>query len=50
MSRAERDAAYDNVGAVKNSAELNAARAAASTAFRAAHAGTSGSALWPAGA
>jgi len=37
MSRAERDAAYDNIGAVKESASLNAARAAASTAFRAAH-------------
>jgi arylformamidase len=37
MSRAERDAAYDNISAVKNSAELNAARAAASAAFRAAH-------------
>ena len=37
MSRAERDAAYDNIAAVKNSAELNAARAAASAAFRAAH-------------
>jgi acetyl esterase/lipase len=37
MSRAERDAAYDNTGAVANSAELNAARAAASAAFRAAH-------------
>jgi arylformamidase len=39
MSRAERDAAYDNVGAVKNSAALNAARAAASAAFRTAHPG-----------
>jgi arylformamidase len=39
MSRAERSAAYDNVGAVKNSAELNAARAAASAEFRAAHSG-----------
>jgi acetyl esterase/lipase len=37
MSRAERDAAYDNSGAVKNSAELNTARAAGSAAFRAAH-------------
>ena len=37
MSRAERDAAYDNIGAVKDSAALNAARAAASAAFRAAH-------------
>ncbi len=39
MSRAERDAAYNNSAAVKNSAELNAAREAASAAFRAAHAG-----------
>jgi arylformamidase len=39
MSRAERSAAYDNVGAVKNSAQLNAARAAASAEFRAAHSG-----------
>ena len=38
MSRAERDAAYDNVGAVKDSMALNAARAAASEAFRGAHA------------
>jgi arylformamidase len=37
MSRAERDAAYDNIAAVKNSAELNAARVAASAVFRAAH-------------
>jgi arylformamidase len=37
MSRAERDAAYNNSDAVKNSAELNAARAAASAAFRKAH-------------
>ena len=37
MSRAERDAAYDNSGAVKNSPELNTARAAGSAAFRAAH-------------
>src|SRR5580692_9034001 len=37
MSRAERDAAYNNSAAVKNSAELNAARGAASAAFRAAH-------------
>jgi arylformamidase len=37
MSRTERDAAYDNTAAVKNSAELSAARAAASAAFRAAH-------------
>ena len=39
MSRAERDAAYDNTNAVKNSAELNAARIAASEAFRRAHPG-----------
>ena len=39
MSRAERDAAYNNSAAVKNSAELNAAREAASAAFRAAHPG-----------
>ena len=37
MSRAERDAAYNNTDAVKNSAELNAARDAASAAFRQAH-------------
>jgi acetyl esterase/lipase len=37
MSRAERDAAYNNSAAVKNSAELNAAREAASAAFRKAH-------------
>ncbi len=37
MSRAERDAAYNNTMAVKNSAELNAAREAASAAFRQAH-------------
>ncbi|HET6182557.1 MAG TPA: alpha/beta hydrolase [Acetobacteraceae bacterium] len=37
MSRAERDAAYNNSAAVKNSAELNAAREQASAAFRAAH-------------
>jgi acetyl esterase/lipase len=37
MSRAERDAAYNNSMAVKNSAELNAAREAASAAFRKAH-------------
>ena len=37
MSRAERDAAYNNSAAVTNSAELNAAREAASAAFRAAH-------------
>ena len=39
LTRAERDAAYDNSGAVANSAALNAAREAASAAFRAAHAG-----------
>jgi arylformamidase len=39
MSRAERDAAYNNSAAVKNSVELNAAREAASAAFRAAHPG-----------
>ena len=37
MSRAERDAAYDNIAAVGNSAELHAARATAAAAFRAAH-------------
>jgi arylformamidase len=37
MSRAARDAAYNNSMAVKNSAELNAERAAASEVFRAAH-------------
>ena len=37
MSRAERDAAYNNSLAVKNSAELNAAREAASAAFRQKH-------------
>ncbi len=37
LSRAERDAAYDNIGAVSNSAALNAARAEASAAFRVAH-------------
>jgi arylformamidase len=37
MSRAERDAAYNNTGAVADSAALNAARAEASAAFRAAH-------------
>lgn len=37
MSRAERDAAYNNSDAVKNSAELNAARVAASAEFRKAH-------------
>ena len=39
MSRAERDAAYNNSAAVHDSAELNAAREAASAAFRAAHPG-----------
>jgi len=39
MSRAERDAAYNNSDAVKNSAELNAARIAASEAYRRSHAG-----------
>ena len=38
MSRAERDAAYNNSDAVKNSAELNEARIKASAAFRQAHA------------
>jgi arylformamidase len=39
LSRAERDAAYDNVSAVPNSGPLNTARAEASMAFRAAHSG-----------
>lgn len=39
LSRAERDAAYDNIGAVANSLALNTARAEASAAFRAAHSG-----------
>ena len=39
MSCADRDAAYDNTAAVANSAELNAARAARSASFRAAHPG-----------
>ena len=39
MSRAERDAAYNNSAAVADSAALNAAREAASAAFRAAHGG-----------
>ncbi|MGE0226218.1 MAG: alpha/beta hydrolase [Acetobacteraceae bacterium] len=39
MSRAERDAAYNNTGAVADSATLNAAREAASYAFRAEHPG-----------
>jgi acetyl esterase/lipase len=37
MSRAERDAAYNNTDAVKNSAELNEARIARSAAFRKSH-------------
>ena len=37
MSRAERDAAYDNSNAVKNSPALNEERIAASAAFRKAH-------------
>jgi acetyl esterase/lipase len=37
LSRAERDAAYNNGDAVKDSATLHAAREAASAAFRAAH-------------
>ncbi|SJZ92226.1 Acetyl esterase/lipase [Enhydrobacter aerosaccus] len=37
MSRAERDAAYNNSMAVKNSSELSAAREAESKAFRQAH-------------
>ena len=37
MSRAERDAAYNNTDAVKNSAELNEARIALSAKFRQAH-------------
>jgi len=37
MSRDERDAAYNNTNAVRNSAELNAAREAQSAAFRNAH-------------
>ena len=36
-SRDERDAAYNNSNAVKNSAELNAAREAASAAYRLEH-------------
>jgi arylformamidase len=39
LSRAERDAAYDNIAAVPNSAALNVERGAASAAFRAAHSG-----------
>jgi arylformamidase len=38
MTRAARDAAYNNGTAVKNSAELNGARVEASTIYRAAHA------------
>ena len=37
MTRAERDAAYNNTDAVKNSTELNEARITASAAFRQAH-------------
>lgn len=37
LTRAERDAAYNNSAAVANSAALNAAREARSAAFRAAH-------------
>ena len=37
MSRAERDAAYDNIAAVPNSLRLSAQRAEASAAYRAAH-------------
>ena len=50
MSRAERDAAYNNTDAVKNSAELNAARVAASAAFRKAHPAASRPALRSPGA
>jgi arylformamidase len=39
MSRAARDAAYNNSAAVTDSAALNAARAAGSASFRAAHPG-----------
>jgi arylformamidase len=39
LSRAERDAAYDNIGAVHNSLALNTRRAEASVAFRARHSG-----------
>lgn len=39
LSRAQRDAAYDNIAAVTDSMALNTARAEASAAFRAAHAG-----------
>ena len=37
LSRAERDAAYDNIAAVPNSMALNTARAEASAVFRASH-------------
>jgi arylformamidase len=40
MTRAARDAAYNNAAAVENSAELNRARVEASAAYRAAHART----------
>lgn len=39
LTQAERDTAYDNLGAVPEAPQLNAARAEASAAFRAAHAG-----------
>jgi arylformamidase len=39
LSRAERDAAYDNIAAVPNSMALNAARAEASEVFRSGHSG-----------
>ena len=39
MTKAERDAAYNNTDAVKNSTQLNEQRIAASAAFRAAHPG-----------
>lgn len=39
LSRGEQDAAYNNIGAVADSAALNAARAEASAAFRSAHPG-----------
>jgi acetyl esterase/lipase len=39
LSRAERDAAYDNIAAVTDSMALNTARAEASAVFRAAHGG-----------
>lgn len=39
LTQRERDAAYDNLGAVPEAPQLNAARAEASAAFRAAHSG-----------